>query len=108
MTADLQARSSSTKPRQPAPKTGVIASRSGRGASHFLKEAETRRKGVTDLLGDVIRTPSLSTGEQDVISRLEAAMKDLGYNKDYRWQAGYIPKQGFLPSELSESDIFSD
>ncbi len=35
-------------------------------------------------------------------------MKDLGYNKDYRWQAGYIPKQGFLPSELSESDIFSD
>ena len=81
MTADLQARSSSTKPRQPAPKTGVIASRSGRGASHFLKEAETRRKGVTDLLGDVIRTPSLSTGEQDVISRLEAAMKDLGYDE---------------------------
>ncbi len=35
-------------------------------------------------------------------------MKELGYNKDYHWQAGYKPQQGFLPPELSDLDIFSD
>ena len=27
-------------------------------------------------------------------------MKDLGYNKDYRWEAGHKPKQGFLPDDV--------
>lgn len=27
-------------------------------------------------------------------------MKDLGYNKGYRWEAGHKPKQGFLPDDV--------
>lgn len=27
-------------------------------------------------------------------------MKDLGYNKDYKWQADFKPEDGFLPKEL--------
>jgi len=27
-------------------------------------------------------------------------MKDLGYNKDYQWEADFKPKKGFLPEEL--------
>ncbi len=28
-------------------------------------------------------------------------MKDLGYNKDYKWQAGFKHKKGFLPEEIN-------
>ena len=28
-------------------------------------------------------------------------MKDLGYNKDYKWQAGYKPHEGFLPDDIT-------
>lgn len=28
-------------------------------------------------------------------------MKDLGYNKDYEWQADFKPEQGFLPEDVS-------
>lgn len=27
-------------------------------------------------------------------------MKDLGYNKDYKWEAGFKPGEGFLPKDL--------
>lgn len=27
-------------------------------------------------------------------------MKDLGYNKDYKWEAGFEPTKGFLPEEI--------
>src|SRR5579884_2344449 len=33
-------------------------------------------------------------------------MKDLGYNKGYKWQAGFQPDQGFLPDELKGLDFF--
>jgi putative ATPase len=33
-------------------------------------------------------------------------MKDLGYNKDYKWQAEYYPKGGFLPEEISGLNLF--
>ena len=33
-------------------------------------------------------------------------MKDLGYNKDYRWEADFKHKAGFLPEELSDLDLF--
>jgi len=33
-------------------------------------------------------------------------MKDLGYNKDYTWQAGFKPGEGFLPSELTDLELF--
>ncbi len=35
-------------------------------------------------------------------------MKDLGYNKDYKWEANFQAKQGFLPDELSDLNLFSD
>lgn len=28
-------------------------------------------------------------------------MKDLGYNKDYKWQADYTPHEGFLPDDIT-------
>ena len=27
-------------------------------------------------------------------------MKDLGYNKGYKWQADFQPEEGFLPKEI--------
>ena len=32
-------------------------------------------------------------------------MKDLGYNKDYKWQADFKHKKGFLPDELKDRKI---
>jgi putative ATPase len=32
-------------------------------------------------------------------------MKDLGYNKNYKWQADFKPKEGFLPPELKNFDV---
>lgn len=32
-------------------------------------------------------------------------MKDLGYNKDYKWEADHRPKNGFLPPELQDLDL---
>ena len=29
-------------------------------------------------------------------------MKDLGYNKDYKWQTGFTPEEGFLPKEITD------
>lgn len=34
-------------------------------------------------------------------------MKDLGYNKGYKWQADFKHKQGFLPPELQNTDFFT-
>lgn len=33
-------------------------------------------------------------------------MKDLGYGKNYKWQAGFKHQEGFLPPELENSDFF--
>lgn len=33
-------------------------------------------------------------------------MKDLGYNKDYKWEAGFEHEKGYLPDELSDESIF--
>ena len=35
-------------------------------------------------------------------------MKDLGYNKGYKWQAGFKHEKGFLPDELKDLRLFSD
>jgi putative ATPase len=35
-------------------------------------------------------------------------MKDLGYNKDYKWQADFKHDKGFLPPELGELNLFDD
>jgi putative ATPase len=33
-------------------------------------------------------------------------MKDLGYNKDYKWEAGFKHGKGFLPDEIADKKIF--
>jgi putative ATPase len=33
-------------------------------------------------------------------------MKDLGYNKDYKWEAEFKHSKGFLPDDLSDKKIF--
>jgi putative ATPase len=33
-------------------------------------------------------------------------MKDLGYNKDYKWEAGFKHEGGFLPDEIKELKLF--
>ncbi len=33
-------------------------------------------------------------------------MKDLGYNKGYKWESGFKDKRGFLPDELAGTDFF--
>ncbi len=35
-------------------------------------------------------------------------MKDLGYNKDYKWEAGHAPKDGFLPPEIADLIFVQD
>lgn len=35
-------------------------------------------------------------------------MKDLGYNKGYKWQADFKHDEGFLPPELKGSDFFGE
>ncbi|RTK94316.1 replication-associated recombination protein A [Candidatus Saccharibacteria bacterium] len=35
-------------------------------------------------------------------------MKDLGYSKDYKWQADFKHKQGFLPPEIDDLSLFGD
>lgn len=34
-------------------------------------------------------------------------MKDLGYNKDYKWEANFKHTQGFLPPELENTNFFN-
>jgi putative ATPase len=34
-------------------------------------------------------------------------MKDLGYGKDYKWQADFKHKEGFLPSEISDLNFLN-
>jgi putative ATPase len=34
-------------------------------------------------------------------------MKDLGYNKGYKWQADFQADGGFLPPELQDLDLFN-
>jgi putative ATPase len=33
-------------------------------------------------------------------------MKDLGYGKDYKWEADFQHEKGFLPDDLKEEKIF--
>jgi putative ATPase len=33
-------------------------------------------------------------------------MKDLGYNKDYKWEADFKHKKGFIPDGIPGLDLF--
>ena len=50
-------------------------------ATPFLAAAERYRSPVTELLGDLIHTPSLSADEADVIELLRQQMESLGYDE---------------------------
>jgi len=47
----------------------------------FLAEADSHRLGVTELLRDLVHTPSPSAGERDVVNLLAAKMEVLGYEE---------------------------
>lgn len=47
----------------------------------FSAAASAHERAVTELLRDLIHTPSLSAGEQDVVTRLAGQMEDLGYDE---------------------------
>ena len=49
--------------------------------SPFLPGAKAKRSLCTELLGDLVRTPSLSAHESDVITRLRQQMEDLRYDE---------------------------
>jgi len=51
------------------------------GQTPFLAAANARRDAVTELLRELVHTPSLSTDERDVVHRLAAQMEDLGYDE---------------------------
>lgn len=33
-------------------------------------------------------------------------MKNLGYGKNYKWEADFIPQNGFLPNEIKDINFF--
>ncbi len=42
----------------------------------------------------------------DVRNAPTSLMKDLGYGADYKWQADFRPKNGFLPQEIQDFNAF--
>jgi putative ATPase len=34
-------------------------------------------------------------------------MKDIGYNTNYKWEAGYSVTGGFLPNKIKDTDLFN-
>lgn len=53
----------------------------GAGTGRVMAEAERHRTATVDLLRDIIRTPSLSGGEADVVARLQGEMASLGFDE---------------------------
>ncbi|MEO1062510.1 MAG: YgeY family selenium metabolism-linked hydrolase [Actinomycetota bacterium] len=56
----------------------------------FLQAAELRRSGVVNLLGDLIRIPSMSAYEGEVVARLREEMEVLGYDEVWVDEFGSI------------------
>ncbi len=64
---------------------------------------------VTDAMGSALnaaREYPDATVPLHVRNAPTKLMKDLGYAKDYKWQAGFKPGQGFLPDELIDLNLF--
>lgn len=68
-----------------------------------------KSRAVTDAMGKA-QTAARDFPDAPVPLHLRNAptklMKDLGYGKNYEWQAGFKPGQGFLPDELSDLQLF--
>jgi putative ATPase len=73
-----------------------------------LAKAEKSRQ-VADAMGRALRSAA-DFPEAPVPLHLRNAptklMKDLGYNKGYKWQANFQHEGGFLPDELKDIKIF--
>lgn len=73
-----------------------------------LAKAEKSRK-TTDAM---MRAQALARQYSDALVPLHLRnaptklMKDLGYNKGYKWEADFKHDQGFLPDELTDTKIF--
>jgi putative ATPase len=76
-------------------------------ATALAKSAKSRQ--TTDAMG---RAKALAAQYPDAQVPLHLRnaptklMKDLGYNKDYKWQADFKHAKGFLPDELGDEKIF--
>ena len=74
-------------------------------ATALARSAKSRE--VTDLMVDAKalakRYPDLPV-PLHIRNAPTKLMKDLGYGKGYKWEAGHKPKKGFLPEEIIKSE----
>ena len=76
----------------------------------LIMSKSPKSRGVTDAMTKALATaeayPDLPVplGVRNAPTKL---MKDLGYGKDYHWKADYKAKNGFLPLELKDLNLFS-
>lgn len=64
-----------------------------------------KSREITDLMNDAFSLAHKYPNSPVPLHLRNAAtklMKDLGYGKDYKWQAGFQHKKGFLPEEVRE------
>ncbi len=68
-----------------------------------------KSREVTDAMGRALATAKLfpdlpvPLGLRNAPTKL---MSDLGYGKDYKWEANHQAKDGFLPPEITDTDFF--
>lgn len=76
--------------------TVLSASKKSRTVYNAMQKAFTASKQYPDLLAPLhLRNASTKL------------MKDLGYGKNYKWQADFKHTQGFLPKEIKDLDLFN-
>ncbi len=77
-------------------------------AAVLAKSPKSRE--VTQAMGQALKTameyPNLAV-PLHLRNAPTKLMRDLGYNKDYKWEAGFVDKRGFMPKELKERKFFS-
>ena len=76
-------------------------------ASALAKSEKSRR--TTEAMGRAMNLAKQTSDAQVPLQVRNAPtqlMKELGYGKGYQWEAGHIPKDGFLPQEITDETIF--
>ncbi len=77
----------------------------------LVLSASKKSRVVADAMSKAIQIAK-STPNAQVPNHLKNAptklLKDLGYGKDYKWKADFKHKKGFLPTELSDLDLFTE
>ena len=64
-----------------------------------LKSPEELTSPIPSRPFDTPLTLAVRLGNEDVVK----LMKDLGYSKDYKWEADFKHKNGFLPDEVAKA-----